>query len=287
MAEQAPSRHATPLPAVGRRGIVWGLTAIAMVHSFLIMLWVMPVNPIRDAVGQQRLASYVNNDLFPFEQSWSVFAPVPRRGGENVVVRAFIGDPKSGEGKLTDWYDVTTNEDARIKYLVNPSRIHSATRRMGGNINASMPKLSARQQLLTRGNFVETSPKVLYDRLGQLNTSGQVGKTNVLGYTQNDEMLTRFLTMYATARWGDGVTMIQYRVGHRTVPNYSKRRDENFLDVPYTYYTFGFRRAIPAPTVDAQKAFDRYVTEAPAGDFVTVKKDSKGRVIVEKPEGSE
>ncbi|MGI9085935.1 MAG: DUF5819 family protein [Aeromicrobium sp.] len=285
MPEQAPTRHEIDLPSGGRRGVVWAIAVIVALHSFLVMLWVMPVNPIRDAVGQQRLQSYINNDYFPFEQSWSVFAPTPRRGGENVVFRAFIGDPKAGTGKLTNWYDVTADEDARIKYLVNPSRIHSATRRMGGNVNAAVPNLSERQRLLLRGNFVETSPKVLYSRLVKLSPAGKP-TSDVTGYIQNDEMLTRFLTMYATARWGEGVSMVQFRVGHRSVPNYSKRRDVNFLDVPFTYYSFGFRRAIPAPTGDAQKAFDRYVEDATPGDFVTLTKNSKGKITVEKGDAS-
>ena len=284
MAELAPSRHATGLPSAGRKGIVWGLVLVAAIHSFLIMLWVMPVNPIRDAVGQERLARYINNDIFAFEQSWSVFAPTPRRGGENVVVRALIGEP--GKGKLTNWYDITADEDARIKYLVNPSRIHSATRRLGGNINSSMPKLTEQQRLMTRGNYTETDPKVLYNRMAKL-TPTPAGKANVYGYSSNDEMLRRYLTMYATARWGEGVSMIQYRVGHRSVPNYTKRKDVNFLDVPFTYYTFGFRKPIPA-SGDAQAAFDRYVTKAPEDDFAfTVTTGSKGKVKVERVGGSE
>jgi hypothetical protein len=244
------------------------------------MLWVMPVNPIRDAVGEQRLVSYINNEYFPFEQSWSVFAPTPRRGGENVVFRAFIGDPKKGTGKLTDWYDVTADEDVRIKYLVNPSRIHSATRRMGGNINSSVPGLTEAQRLQLRGNYVETSPKVLYSRLIKLQPKGR-SASDVTGYIQNDEMLTRFLTMYATARWGEGVSMVQFRVGHRSVPSYSKRHDVDFRDVPFSYYTFGWRQAIQAPTADAQEAFERYVADAPPGDYATLTKNSKGKVKVE------
>jgi hypothetical protein len=283
---EAPTRHAVQLPSGRRRALVWVIALVAVAHSFLIMVWDMPANPIRDAVGQQRLANYITNDYFPFEQSWSVFAPTPRRGGENVVVRAFIGDPKTGEGKLTNWFDVTSNEDARIKYLVNPSRIHSATRRVGGNINAAMPKFSVQQQLLTRQNYVETSPGVLYQRLAKLNTTGAAGRENLIGYARNDNMLTRFLTMYATARWGKGITMIQFKIGHRSVPNYSRRHDENFLDVPFTYYTFGFRRAVPAPNHDAQAAFDRYAPKAPKDDYVVITKDTKGKLKVEKPGGS-
>jgi hypothetical protein len=148
-----------------------------------------------------------------------------------------------------------------------------------------MPTFSAQQQLLTRQNYVKTSPAVLYKRLAKLNQTGAIGSDNLLGYARNDEMLTRFLTMYATARWGKGVTMIQFKVGHRSVPNYSRRHDENFLDVPYSYFMFGFRRAIPAPNHDAQAAFDRYVRKAPKGDYLVLTEDSKGRPEVERAGG--
>jgi hypothetical protein len=281
MSQVAPTRHATSLPSGGRRSVVWAIAAVAVIHSFLIMLWVMPVNPIRDAVGSDRLREYINNDYFPFEQSWSVFAPTPRRGGENVVIRAFIGDPKTGTGKLTNWFDITADEDARIKYLVNPSRIHSATRRLGGNINASIPKLTVKQRLLLRANYVETSPNVLYKQMLELNKAGPAGRDAVFGYAQNEVMLTRFVSMYATARWGKGITMVQFRVGHRSVPNFSRRHDENFRDVPFTYYTFGLRRYIPAPDHDAQAAFDRYVEKAPKDDYLTLV-NKNGKVKVEK-----
>ena len=148
-----------------------------------------------------------------------------------------------------------------------------------------MPKFNARQQLLTRGNYVETSTQVLYSRLEKLNPT-PVGRNDVVGYAENDTMLTRFLTMYATARWGEGITMIQYRVGHRSVPNYSKRKEVDFRDVPYTYYTSGFRKPIFAGG-DAQKAFDRYVEKAPKDDFVTVKRNAKGEVVIEGEEANQ
>ncbi|MCW2829550.1 MAG: hypothetical protein JWP31_242 [Aeromicrobium sp.] len=253
------SRHTTSLPRPSRRAVVLGLALLAILHSFLIMLWVMPVNPIRDAVGNERLSNYINPY---FEQSWSVFAPTPRRGGENVVVRAYIGDVKKGDGTLTDWFDITSNEDARIKYLVNPSRIHSATRRLGGNVNNALAAFSAAERKVVGANYVESSRKDMTALLLKVNPRGSAGLADIDAYVRNDEMLTRYLTMYATARWGDGVTMIQYRVGHRSVPNYSIRKDVKFTDVPFEYYTFGYRKAMPG-SADAQKAFDDYVDEAP------------------------
>jgi hypothetical protein len=255
-----PSPHATAIPSASRRTVVFVIAVVLAVHSFLVMLWVMPVNPIRDAVGQERLAAYINPY---FEQSWSVFAPVPRRGGESIKVRAYIGEPGSKTGKLTDWYDITADEDQRIKYLDNPSRFHSATRRLGGNINSVVAEYNATQQRIVAANFVETPRSEMAKLLVKANTQGATGAYNNEKYVENDEMVTRFGTMYATARWGKGVTMVQFLIGHRTVPNYTKRKDINFLDVPFTYYKIGWRKAMPG-NADAQSAFDDYVVKAPA-----------------------
>lgn len=230
------------------------------------MIWVMPVNPVRDAVGQQRVSSYINPY---FEQSWSVFAPTPRRGGENVVIRAFIGDPtKKNGGTVTEWHDITADADARTKYLVNPSRFHSATRRLGGNVNNAMAAFAIPQRQVVAANFYQTSRTKIGPLLQKGNRAGPRGEANIVGYVQTDEMLTRFGTMYATARWGKGVSMVQFRIGHRSVPNYAERNEVDFSDVPFTYYLVGWRKAMTADK-EAQAAFDDYV------DRVPVKKTTK------------
>ena len=81
-------------------------------------------------------------------------------------------------------------------------------------------------------------------------------------YVDLDEMLTRFGTMYAVARWGDGVTMVQIKIGHRRVPAFANRARADFLDVPFTYRTIGWRKAVRGDA-DAQAAFDGYVERAP------------------------
>jgi hypothetical protein len=237
------SRHATEVPSHGRRAVVLAIAAGFAVHSVLVMVWVMPTNPIRDAIGADRVSRYINNGVVPFEQSWSVFAPTPRRGGENVQVRAYAGET----GETTDWYNITANEDERIRHLPNPSRIHAVTRRLGGGANEHFADLSTAQLDLissdtpSRGEMIRRLPD---------------------DYVDIDEMLTRFCTLYAIARWGDGVTMVQIKVGHRRVPDFAKRHRVDFLDVPYTYRTLGWRTASRGDA-GAQAAFDDYVERAP------------------------
>jgi hypothetical protein len=68
--------------------------------------------------------------------------------------------------------------------------------------------------------------------------------------------------MYAVARWGDRVSMVQVRVGHRSVPEYAKRDRVDLAEVPFTYRTLGWRKAVRGGAA-AQAAFDRYVDRAP------------------------
>jgi hypothetical protein len=261
--EPKASRHATPIPTIGRRLWIVVIGVVFAIHTALITIWIQPANPFRDAVGGPNLNSYINNDIFPFEQSWSVFAPTPRRGGENVKIRAYYGTPGSEGGRVTEWFDITGDEDQRIKYLVNPSRFHSATRRLGGNINSTVGQFNKQQRAIVGANVFTSPRSKLKKLLEQANTKGVVGQANINQYVDNDEMLTRYGTMYATARWGKGVTAVEFQVGHRSVPNFSKRNDENFLDVPFTYYRVGIRKAMPG-NADAQAAFDGYVHKAPA-----------------------
>ena len=243
MPEPAVSRHATELPSAGKRAIVMAIALVFAVHSVLVLVWVMPTNPIRDAIGPDLVEGYIDNGVMPFEQNWSVFAPVPRRAGENVQVRAYFGET----GHTTTWFDITADEDRRIRFLPNPSRVHTVTRRLGGDANELLADLTRTQQRL-----------VMSDTPSRSELARQLPKP----YERLDVMLTRFATMYALARWGDGVTMVQFRVGHRSVPAFAKRNRVDFLDVPFSYQSIGWRKAIRGDAA-AQAAFDGYVDRAP------------------------
>ena len=262
-----PSPHATPIPSASRRAVIAVIGALVAMHSLLVMLWVMPSNPMRDAVGGENLHSYIDNPVVPFEQSWSIFAPVPRRGGENVKVRAVIGGSDGTQGRVTKWYDITGDEDARITHLVNPSRIHSVTRRLGGDINDSVGGFNAEQQRAIDQAYPGNRDQ-LRKRLVTANVTGAKGMQAIDQYLVDEEMLVRFGTMYATARWGKGVTAVEFMVGHRLVPDYSRRHEIDFLDMPYSYHRIGLRRAI-AGDAGAQAAFDAYVHKASASSTAT------------------
>jgi hypothetical protein len=223
---------------------VWVIAVLAVVHSVLVLVWVMPTNPIRDAIGPHVVEGYIDNEIIPFEQSWSVFAPTPRRAGENVWVRAYFGET----GRTTDWFDITADEDDHSRHVPNPSRIHTVTRRIGGETNEQLADLTDAQLDVIRS---DTPPRRTLDRLPD-------------DYVVDDDMLTRFGSLYATARWGDGVSMVQVKVGHRLVPAFAKRRRADLEDVPFTYETLGWRKVVPGDAA-AQAAFDGYVERSKEG----------------------
>lgn len=257
----SPSRHATSIPSTSRRAGILLVATLLAVHSFLVLLWVMPSNPVRDAVGNDRVSAYINNDYMSFEQSWSIFAPVPRRAGDNVKVRAMLRGADGRAGRTTAWYDITGDEDRRIMHLVNPSRIHAVTRRLGGSVIDTAAQLNPDQRTLIASDLRTEPRRELERRLVEANTLGPLGRRNIDRYLLNEEMLVRFSTMYATARWGKDVKAVELRIGRRSVPRFSIRDDVRFADVPFTYTRVGWRKSTPDER-GAQAAFDAYVESA-------------------------
>jgi hypothetical protein len=251
------SRHRTTEGRVAPRAVAWILALLAAVHCFLILLWVAPVNPLRDAVGNERLTGYINPY---FEQSWSVFAPTPRRISDSIRIRAVVEDPKTGKSTRTEWVDVTTLVSRKIKYDVTPARIEEATRRIGSRINSSMFKFNDQQKLLVQGGYLTTSTRKLAEGLLAAKGNGKGDAAEINSYIVYDEMLVRFATMYAEGKWDGKVSQIQYKVGYQQVPAYAQRNNVKLGDVRVTYWDFGWRKAIPA-SADGQRAFDDYVEE--------------------------
>ena len=245
MSEPVVSRHVTELPSRGRRAVVLAIAVVLTVHSVLVLMWVMPSNPIRDAIGPRLVERYIGNALVPFEQNWSVFAPTPRRAGENVLVRAYFGET----GRTTAWFDITADEDDRARPLVAPSRIHTVTRRLGGDANDQLGELTDAQLAVVR------TDAPLRAKLHRLPSD----------YLVVDDMLTRFASLYAAARWGVGISKVQVRVGHRFVPAYADRHRVDFENVPFTYQTLGWRKVVPGGAA-AQAAFDGYVERTRRAD---------------------
>jgi hypothetical protein len=247
-----PSRHSTAVPGRRAKVFVGALAVLAIGHSLLIGLWVVPANPVRDAVGTDRLSAYVNPW---FQQSWSVFAPTPRRADESFAIRALRVDPHTGKKRVTAWFDITRDDGNR--QTLNPARIESAPHRLAGDLNGAVATFNLAQQDLVQDRLADPlSPDLRKALLDPDVGPVPARPAAVTAYLRNDEMAVRFATMYAAAQWGGRIEQVQYRLGHREVPPYAGRTD--FAKVKFDVRTFGWRKAI-AGGHSAQTGFDSYV----------------------------
>ena len=254
--------------------------ALGAVHSFLVMLWVMPANPIRLSVGEDRVEAYIVNPVMPFDQTWAVFAPNPKSAEEVVEVRAFLGNPATGVGKLTDWYPITDVHDARARFLITPPRAHMIPRRIVSSmLRVSSGFTQAQRQILEEGFDAQTLP-TLRKALVKGNTRGEVGRLAIDEYLRHEVTMRRYFTLYSRARWGPGVTLVQVRYGYRQAPKFADRHEKSMADADVTLTTLGFRPIADVDRGDAQQVFDRYVDKAPPDDYTSVVRKN-GKLLTE------
>lgn len=234
-----------------RRIAAWLALVVAMTHSVVIALWIMPTNPIRDAVGNQRIAEYVQPF---FEQNWSVFAPSPGVSDYNVVIRGFVGTPGQ-KGDVTEWVDPKKEAERHFTLRMAPSRMSIVARRIAGAMAVEISELSSEQVQLLRDDYFRTDVGQLGEQLEEL----------VPGYESSqlllqDRRLTTFATLIARARWGSRVSLVQYKIVSNFVPDYANRRESRYgsLEPPQT--EFGWRAASEIDE-ESQQSFDDYVQD--------------------------
>lgn len=233
-----------------QRRLVNGLALLVAIHSALLMLWLAPSSPIRDLVGSRNLASYV--DPY-FQQDVDTVDPSVQFVDESFLVRALIKDGKA-KAKPTEWVDLTKEDVRDVRFNPNPARVHLIARRLATNLNRSMFALDPEQRKIVRGSKASDSTSA---RAAALNKVGD-NRAVVQNYMAYDQMATQFASLYATSKWEGTIVQLQFRVGRRSVPEYSKRHDTKIEDVDYLWFSFGWRPRFRA-SVEAQAPFDSYV----------------------------
>lgn len=233
-----------------QRRLVIGLGFLVVIHSALLMLWLAPSSPIRDVIGSRNLASYV--DPY-FQQDVDAVDPSVQFVDEAFQVRAFV-QSGSADGKVTGWVDLTKQDVRDVRHDPNPARIHLIARRLATNLNRAMFALEPAQRKVVRESKASDTTTA---RGAALNSAGD-NPGVVQNYLAYDQMATQFASLYAAARWEGNVLQVQFKVGRRSVPVFSKRHDEKLQDADYLYFGFGWRPHFRGP-VDAQSAFDSYV----------------------------
>lgn len=247
--DQTSNTDQSPRP--WQKGLLLVIGLLAIAHTLLVVGWLAPTSPVRNVVGQTRLASYV--DPY-FQQSWSAIDPNSQHVDETLRFRAELLDVDSGTKRITGWIDLTAFEDRFLELDVQPARVHLINRRLATNLTSATFALNSRQRRLVGEDYVGIPVARLATRLDHVGFSPPV----VSNYMAYDRMAVQFLSMYAAAQSGDEVLKIQYKVGRRTVPAFRDRANEELRDKKFTYFAFGWRQA-HAGRLDAQSAFDSYV----------------------------
>lgn len=233
-----------------QRRVVLALGFLVLVHSALLMLWLAPSSPIRDLVGSRNLASYV--DPY-FQQDVDTVDPSVQFVDESFQVRALVkkGTAKS---KVTEWVDLTKDDVHDVRHNPNPARVHLIARRLATNLNRSMFALEPAQRKIVRESKVTDTTTM---RAAALNAAGD-NSAIVQNYLAYDQMATQFASLYAASKWKGTVLQVQFKVGRRSVPAFSKRHDTSIQDVSYLWFSFGWHPAFHG-SLEAQAPFDSFV----------------------------
>ena len=238
-------------PRPWQKRIVAVLGLLVVVHSVLLTLWLAPSSPIRNLVGSRGLASYV--DPY-FQQSADSVDPDAQYVDESFQVRALVKSENAVKSHVTDWVDLTAEEDRRTRFDLDPARVHVIARRLATNLNGVMFAMDPQQRAIVP---FSRNTRVLSKLEAKLNAAGNnpVAVQNFMAYNQ---MATQFASLYAAAKWKGQVFQVQFKVGRRTVPAFAKRHTDKLADVDYLWFAFGWRQAFHA-SYAAQSSFDSYV----------------------------
>ncbi|MDR5712588.1 DUF5819 family protein [Nesterenkonia flava] len=226
--------------------------AVVVIHSLLIALWVAPMTPIREELGNDTLRSYV---MPWFEQNWSIFAPNPRRTAVTFEVRALTED-QNGERLTTEWIDLVEIEDQIVAGNPLGSRTSKITRRLADRMHSARSTMNEDQESWLEANYVETPVETLRSRL--LSVEGGTGAHHVDRYMQADRSATMIATAVAERTVDGPVIHVQYRTSTRPAPSWENRHEQDLDEQNRTYRDYGWRA--PAELTSAElELFDHYL----------------------------
>src|SRR5690625_2278638 len=116
-------------PAEWQVNLIIALAVLALLHTFLIAVWIAPASRARDSLGGSSLTGYVNPY---FTQAWNTLTPSSQQVDEAFLVRARIAG--TGKPTATRWVDVTAEQQAR--HGIAQARARPAPRRLARRRNA-------------------------------------------------------------------------------------------------------------------------------------------------------
>jgi len=222
------------------RQVVSGLLIIFLAwHVFASFLWIAPPTPLREVVPGTLLQSY----MIPwFGQSWSVFAPEPINGDNEILIRAELRP--AGESSVTAWINATDIEYQLAYHNLVPPKAATMGMHQAADFRNVWTKLNAEQQAsVTRDLGQDADLKaVLTDEDGRLTEAARA-------YIAQEERTRAYATEVAYAVWGSRVTAVQYLVQRHPIVPFQSRNDSTIERPDAIQYVTGWRA--PSSTFDA------------------------------------
>lgn len=234
------------------RWIGYPLAALVLIHTLVIAIWVAPMTPIREEIGDERVRSYV---MPWFEQNWSIFAPNPRRTAVTFEVRALtVGE--DGENEPTEWIDLVDLEDDIVSGNPAGTRTSKLTRRTADRLHSSLSHMNDTQLEWIDANYVETPISTLRERL--LDVEGGTGEHHVDRYLEADASATAVATAVAERTVEGEILHVQYRTSTRGAPSWDNRDNEDLDERSPNYRDYGWRTPTDL-SQDQLDLFDHYL----------------------------
>ncbi|MFT4299370.1 MAG: DUF5819 family protein [Aeromicrobium sp.] len=229
-------------------GVMLTAAVAVVLHSVIVGLWLSPSSPIRESVGENALASYINPY---FRQSPTTIDPALQRADEALKVRATVLND-TGEEIVTEWIDVT-GAQLGASGLAS-TRVARSARALATNLNVALYSMPDKVREAVGEDMADDEGQ---NRRQELHKAGATRYDSRVFFA-NWTMATQFATLYTQATADGTVLRVQVKVGLRRVPAYDDRADETLADLPYDWIELGWREARPG-NQEAQQAFDDYV----------------------------
>lgn len=218
------------------KGLAFFLVGLIALHFTATFLWNAPTNPIRESV-----ASEVSGYMRPFfVQNWSLFAPNPINAEDELLVRAQVTDPQTGEVEVTPWRYPTRLEWTLVHHSPAPSRASRLSSNLHRRLNSAWNDLSDEQQDILSSHYAQMDDwRPLADDL----IAAQGGETSadVATAVRADRVATGYATQFAKAIWGDGVVAVQVQLRRTPVPRWDERMEPEPDSPSSSTHEFGWR----------------------------------------------
>lgn len=244
--DQAPPASS---PAEWQVNLIIVLAVLALLHTFLIAVWIAPASQARDSLGGGSLTGYVSPY---FTQRWNTLTPSSQEVDEAFLVRARITGTDTP--RTTRWVDVTAEQQARNG--IAQVRAQTAARRLATNMNAALLALpEGATDIIGKDHADAPADPAKNPVVKGLRKAG-TPPTQTAGYVRTEGMAVRYASLYAHARWGNDVTAVQVKIGIRTVPERSS--GDTLAATQMDWTTIGWRAQYRG-TIQARQAFDSFV----------------------------